>query len=57
MAAGNYTGLLDDGIRSCVKSLPWWNEADAALHVRRRAERRTERRSLLLWRWLGRGDS
>lgn len=49
MAAGNYTGLLDDGIRQCVKTLPWWNEADPALHVR---ARRHSRRSLL-WRWFG----
>jgi hypothetical protein len=51
MAAGNYTGLLDDGIRQCMKSLPWWNQADPALHVR---QRRSRRRALLL-RWLG-GD-
>lgn len=48
MAAGNYTGLLDDGIRQCVKALPWWNEGDPALHIRQRSRSRS-----LLWQWLG----
>lgn len=42
MQAGNYTGLLDDGIRQCVKALPWWNKDDPSLHVK-------QRRSLLRW--------
>jgi hypothetical protein len=46
MAAGNYTGLLDDGIRQCVKALPWWQGSNPDLHVR-------QRRSLLS-RWFGR---
>lgn len=46
MAAGTYKGLLDEGIQQCVKTLPWWNQADPALHVR-------QRRRSLLWQWLG----
>lgn len=51
MAAGNYTGLLDDGIRACVKVLPWWQAApgdgDAGGSTRRAGRRRA--RSLLGW--------
>ena len=30
MAAGNYSGLLDDGIRNCVRALPWWQGAGSS---------------------------
>eukprot|EP00775_Hariotina_reticulata_P011145 gene11145-11298_t len=48
MQAGNYTGLLDDGIRNCIKVLPWWDPSDMSLQQRRTLR---QRRSLL-WRWL-----
>eukprot|EP00879_Flechtneria_rotunda_P010851 GHRR01011340.1.p1 GENE.GHRR01011340.1~~GHRR01011340.1.p1 ORF type:complete len:323 (+),score=75.49 GHRR01011340.1:846-1814(+) len=35
MKAGNYTALLDDGIRNCIKVLPWWQESDKSLQERR----------------------
>lgn len=46
MQAGNYTGLLDEGITQCMKALPWWNQRGAASTPQRR------HRSLLWW-WLG----
>lgn len=46
MKAGNYTALIDDGIRNCVQVLPWWKE------TRDQTERRQNQRLSLLRRFM-----
>eukprot|EP00882_Tetradesmus_deserticola_P029727 GHRQ01033323.1.p1 GENE.GHRQ01033323.1~~GHRQ01033323.1.p1 ORF type:complete len:242 (+),score=65.44 GHRQ01033323.1:222-947(+) len=56
VAAGNYTGLVDEGIQNCVKQLPWWQESDS-LTQRRQLQLQQRERSQprrLLWSWLQR---
>eukprot|EP00878_Enallax_costatus_P001272 GHUV01001416.1.p1 GENE.GHUV01001416.1~~GHUV01001416.1.p1 ORF type:complete len:485 (+),score=84.31 GHUV01001416.1:159-1613(+) len=46
MKAGNYTALIDDGIRNCVRILPWWKE------TKEQTERRQSQRRSLLRRFM-----
>lgn len=44
MKSGNYTALIDDGIKNCVQVLPWWKETKEQTDRRQRQRRSLWRR-------------
>lgn len=48
LAAGTYEPLIDEGIKKCVRELPWWDKARAADIKRAQLLRQRQRRRYLL---------